>query len=227
MEGCNYLLAVDVDMNTVSGYEMSSWEQGYGDFLITPDATTLRRAPWLPSSAMVQCDLSWLDGTPVRQSPRQVLRAQVDEAQRLGFTALGGTELEFIVFRDSFQDAFDANYQGLTGSTRYNVDYSILGTSEDEPLMRDIRNAMYGAGLTVESSKGECNFGQHEIALPLRRGAADRGQPRGVQGRGEGAGGEARQVADLHGQVRRARGQLVPRAHEPAGHGRRDRVRRR
>jgi glutamine synthetase len=103
MEGCNYLLAVDVDMNTVSGYEMSSWEQGYGDFIITPDATTLRRAPWLPSSAMVQCDLSWLDGTPVRQSPRQVLRAQVDEAQRLGFTALGGTELEFIVFRDSFR----------------------------------------------------------------------------------------------------------------------------
>ena len=152
-------------MNTVSGYEMSSWEHGYGDFVITPDATTLRRAPWLPASAMVQCDLSWLDGTPVRQSPRQMLRAQVDEAQRLGFTALGGTELEFIVFGDSFQDAFDANYQGLTGSTRYNVDYSILGTSEDEPLMRDIRNAMYGAGLTVESSKGECNFGQHEIAF--------------------------------------------------------------
>ena len=165
MEGCNYLLAVDVDMNTVSGYEMSSWEQGYGDFLITPDLTTLRRAPWLPSSAMIQCDLSWLDGTPVRQSPRQVLRAQADEARRLGFTALGGTELEFIVFRDSFQEAFDANYQGLTGSTRYNVDYSILGTSADEPLMRDIRNAMYGAGLTVESSKGECNFGQHEIAF--------------------------------------------------------------
>src|SRR5689334_3964837 len=165
MEGCNYLLAVDVDMNTVSGYEMSSWEQGYGDFLITPDLTTLRRAPWLPSSAMVQCDLSWLDGTPVRQSPRQVLRAQTDEARRLGFTALGGTELEFIVFRDSFQEAFDANYQGLTGSTRYNVDYSILGTSGDEPLMRDIRNAMYGAGLTVESSKGECNLGQHEIAF--------------------------------------------------------------
>jgi glutamine synthetase len=165
MEGCNYLLAVDVEMNTVSGYEMSSWEQGYGDFVITPDLSTLRLAPWLPSSAMVQCDLGWLDGTPVRQSPRQVLRAQVEEAQRLGFTALGGTELEFIVFRDSFQEAFDANYHGLTGSTRYNVDYSILGTSGDEPLMRDIRNAMYGAGLTVESSKGECNLGQHEIAF--------------------------------------------------------------
>jgi glutamine synthetase len=165
MEGCNYLLAVDVEMNTVSGFEISSWEQGYGDFQITPDPATLRLAPWVPGSAMVQCDLSWLDGTPVRQSPRQVLRAQVDEAQRLGFAAFGATELEFIVFRDSFQQASDADYHGLTGSTRYNVDYSILGTSADEPLMRDIRNAMYGAGLTVESSKGECNFGQHEIAF--------------------------------------------------------------
>jgi glutamine synthetase len=169
MEGCNYLLAVDVEMNTVSGYEISSWEQGYGDFLITPDLGTLRLAPWLPTSAMVQCDLSWLDGTPVRQSPRQVLRAQADEAQRLGFTAYGATELEFIVFADSFQEAFDAGYQGLTGSTRYNVDYSILGTSGDEPLMREIRNAMYGAGLTVESSKGECNLGQHEIAFKYDR----------------------------------------------------------
>ena len=165
MEGCNYLLAVDVEMNTVSGYEISSWEQGYGDFVITPDPATLRAAPWLPSSAMVQCDLSWLDGTPVRQSPRQVLRAQTDEAARLGFTPFGATELEFIVFTDSYQQAFDADYHGLTGSTRYNVDYSILGTSGDEPLMRDIRNAMYGAGLVVESSKGECNFGQHEIAF--------------------------------------------------------------
>jgi glutamine synthetase len=165
MEGCNYLLAVDVEMNTVSGYEISSWEQGYGDFVITPDPATLRAAPWLPSSAMVQCDLSWLDGTPVRQSPRQVLRAQVDEAARLGFTPFGATELEFIVFADSYQQAFDADYHGLTGSTRYNVDYSILGTSGDEPLMRDIRNAMYGAGLSVESSKGECNLGQHEIAF--------------------------------------------------------------
>jgi len=164
-EGCNYLLAVDVEMNTVSGYDISSWERGYGDFVLTPEMGTLRVAPWLPGSAMVQCDLSWLDGTPVRQSPRQVLQAQVEEAARLGFVAYGGTELEFIVFADSFQQAFDAGYSGLTGSTRYNVDYSILGTSEDEPLMRDIRNAMYGAGLVVESSKGECNLGQHEIAF--------------------------------------------------------------
>ena len=164
-EGCNYLLAVDVEMNTVSGYEISSWERGYGDFVLTPDTGTLRLAPWLPGSAMVQCDLSWLDGAPVRQSPRQVLAHQVEEAARLGYAAHGATELEFIVFADSFQQAFDAGYQGLTGSTRYNVDYSILGTSGDEPLMRDIRNAMYAAGLAVESSKGECNLGQHEIAF--------------------------------------------------------------
>jgi glutamine synthetase len=169
MEGCNYLLAVDVEMNTVSGYEISSWERGYGDFLITPDPDTLRMAPWAPGSAMVQCDLAWLDGTPVRQSPRQVLRAQAEEAAAAGFEPFGATELEFIVFADSFQEAFDADYRGLTGSTRYNVDYSILGTSGDEPLMRDIRNAMYDAGLTVESSKGECNLGQHEIAFKYDR----------------------------------------------------------
>jgi glutamine synthetase len=169
MEGCNYLLAVDVDMNTVSGYEISSWDKGYGDFVIAPDPSTLRMAPWAPGSAMVQCDLAWLDGTPVRQSPRQVLRAQVEEAAVAGFEPYGATELEFIVFADSFQEAFDAGYQGLTGSTRYNVDYSILGTSGDEPLMREIRNAMYGAGLTVESSKGECNLGQHEIAFKYDR----------------------------------------------------------
>jgi glutamine synthetase len=169
MEGCNYLLAVDVDMNTVSGYEISSWDKGYGDFVIAPDPSTLRMAPWAPGSAMVQCDLAWLDGTPVRQSPRQVLRAQVEEAAAAGFEPYGATELEFIVFADSFQEAFDAGYQGLTGSTRYNVDYSILGTSGDEPLMREIRNAMYGAGLTVESSKGECNLGQHEIAFKYDR----------------------------------------------------------
>ena len=169
MEGCNYLLAVDVEMNTVSGYDISSWEQGYGDFLIKPDMSTLRAAPWQPGTVMVQCDLAWLDGTPVRQSPRQVLQAQVQEATELGCVPFGATELEFIVFNGTYQEAFDANFQGLRGSTRYNVDYSILGTSSDEPLIRDIRNTMYNAGLTVESSKGECNFGQHEIAFKYDR----------------------------------------------------------
>ncbi len=164
-EACNYLLAVDVDMNTVDGYAISSWEKGYGDFLLRPDFSTLRATPWLDASVMVQCDVLWLDGAPVRQSPRQILAAQVARAAELGYTALSGTELEFIVFDDSYEQAWDRGYRDLTPSNRYNVDYSILGTTRVEPLLRDIRNAMYAAGLTVESAKGECNLGQHEIAF--------------------------------------------------------------
>ena len=165
-EGCNYMLAVDVDMNTVDGYAISSWEQGYGDMMFDLDLTTLRRTPGQPYSATVQCDLSWLDGRGlVRPSPRSVLHSQVDAAAELGFVALAGTELEFIVFEDTYDRAWDQRYHGLTGANRYNVDYSILGGTKVEPLLREIRNEMYAAGVTVESAKGECNPGQHEIAF--------------------------------------------------------------
>jgi glutamine synthetase len=165
IEACTYLLAVDVDMRTVSGYEHSSWETGYGDFVVRPDMNTLRAAPWLPGTAMVQCDLLWHDGKPVRQSPRQVLRAQVAEAQQMGVVAMASTELEFIVFNGTYQQAWESQYSNLRPATRYNVDYSILGTTDVEPLLRDIRNTMYNAGLTVESSKGECNLGQQEVTF--------------------------------------------------------------
>ncbi len=165
-EACNYLLAVDVDMNTVRGYEMSSWERGYGDFALVPDLTTLRLATWLPATAMVQCDVLWLDGvTPVAPSPRQVLRRQAEAAAAQGFDVLAATELEFLVFEDSYEAAWDDGYRALTPTNRYNVDYSILGTTKVEPLLRDIRNHMDAAGLVVESAKGECNLGQHEIAF--------------------------------------------------------------
>ncbi len=165
-EGCNYLLAVDVDMNTVDGYAISSWERGYGDMMFDLDLSTLRRTPGAPHSATIQCDLSWLDGSgPVRQSPRQVLKAQVDKAAGMGFRAFCGTELEFIVFEDSFDTAWDRGYRGMTPANRYNVDYSILGGDRVEPLLREIRNEMYAAGATVEGAKGECNLGQHEIAF--------------------------------------------------------------
>jgi glutamine synthetase len=165
-EGCNYLLAVDVDMNTVDGYAISSWERGYGDMLFDLDLSTLRRTPGAPHSATIQCDLAWLDGGgPVRQSPRQVLKAQVDRAAEMGFRAYCGTELEFIVFEDSYDRAWDQGYRGLTPANRYNVDYSILGGDRVEPLLREIRNEMYAAGATVEGAKGECNLGQHEIAF--------------------------------------------------------------
>jgi glutamine synthetase len=162
-EACNYLLAVDVEMNTVEGYAMSSWSRGYGDFVMAPDLDTLMPVPWLEGTALCLVDLQWQDGTDVVASPRQVLRRQLERLAERGWTANAGSELEFILFEDSYEAAWDKGYTGLTPANRYNVDYSILGTTKVEPLLRAIRNAMTGAGMRVEDSKGECNFGQHEI----------------------------------------------------------------
>ncbi|OZM78623.1 glutamine synthetase [Pseudonocardia sp. MH-G8] len=164
-EACNYLLAVDVDMNTVDGFAMSSWETGYGDFVLVPDMATLRRVPWHEGTALVLCDLRWADGAPVIASPRQILRAQLDRLAAHGLTADVGTELEFMLFADSFDTAWRKAYHNLEPANLYNVDYSMLGTSRVEPLLRRIRNGMAGAGMVVESAKGECNLGQHEIAF--------------------------------------------------------------
>ncbi|MFD8420924.1 glutamine synthetase family protein [Streptomyces sp. NPDC059466] len=164
-EGCNYLLAVDTEMNTVDGYAMSSWERGYGDFAMHPDPATLRRVPWNAGTALLIADLAWNDGSPVVAAPRQILRRQLDRLAERGLTAQVGTELEFIVFKDTYEQAWDARYRGLTPANQYNIDYSVLGTGRIEPLLRRIRNEMQAAGLTVESAKGECNPGQHEIAF--------------------------------------------------------------
>jgi glutamine synthetase len=164
-EGCNYLLAVDVDMNTVDGYSISSWEKGYGDMEFVLDLDTIRLLPHHPATAMVQCDLAWFDHKPVVQSPRAVLRRQVEQAADAGFVALAGTELEFILFDTSYEDAWDSGYRSLQPANRYNVDYSILGTSRVEPFLRDLRNSTYAAGMNVEGAKGECNFGQHEVGF--------------------------------------------------------------
>ena len=164
-EGCNYLLAVDVDMNTVDGYAMSSWSSGYGDFVMQPDLSTLRPIPWQDGTVLVLADLRWEDGTDVVASPRQVLARQTARLAEAGMAAYVGTELEFIVFRDTYEQAWTAGYRNLTPANQYNVDYSMLGTARIEPLLRRIRNCMTGAGLVVESAKGECNLGQHEIAF--------------------------------------------------------------
>jgi len=164
-EGCNYLLAVDIDMNTVGGYEMSSWERGYGDFVMKPDLGTLRRVPWQEGTVALLADLQWEDGSDVVASPRQILRRQLDRLSSQGMRAFVGTELEFIVFNDTYEQAWAKAYRDLTPVNLYNVDYSMLGTARIEPLLRRIRNDMTGAGLTVESAKGECNLGQHEIAF--------------------------------------------------------------
>jgi glutamine synthetase len=165
IEGCNYLLAVDVEMNTVDGYAMSSWERGYGDFVLTPDMSTLRRIPWYEATALVLADLGWHDGAPVVASPRQILKAQVGRLAERGWQAMVGTELEFIVYATSYEEAQASGFRDLVPVNRYNVDYSILGTSRIEPLLRKLTNGMAGAGLQVESAKGECNLGQHEIAF--------------------------------------------------------------
>jgi glutamine synthetase len=162
-EGCNYLLAVDVDMNTVDGYAMSSWDRGYGDFVMKPDFDTLRDVPWHEGTAMLMADLVWEDGSDVVASPRQILRRQLARLAERGWKATAGTELEFIVFRDTYEDAWRKAYRDLDPANLYNVDYSMLGTARVEPLIRRIRNSMTAAGLQVENSKGECNFGQHEI----------------------------------------------------------------
>ncbi len=164
-EGCNYLLAVDIDMNTVDGYAISSWEKGYGDMEFVPDYDTIRLLPHLPGSALVQCDLVWLDHAPVPQSPRTILKTQLDRVAERGMVALAGTELEFIAFDTSYEEAHDRRWRDLTPVNQYNVDYSILGTARIEPLLRDLRNTMYAAGLDVEGAKGECNFGQHEVGF--------------------------------------------------------------
>jgi glutamine synthetase len=168
-EGCSYLLAVDVEMNTVDGYQLSSWDQGYGDFAMRPDLATLRRVPWHPGTAMVFSDLEWHAGSPVTAAPRSVLRTQCERLARHDLQAMVGTELEFLVFRDTYEHAFTTRYAGLTPANQYNVDYSLQGTGRIEPLLRRIRTEMTGAGMRVESAKGECNPGQHEIAFRYDR----------------------------------------------------------
>ncbi len=166
-EACNYLLAVDVDMATVDGYAISSWENGYGDFVLRPDLSTLRLVPWQPGTALVLCDVEHVEPArkPVTVSPRQILRAQLARLAERGLRAYVGTELEFLVFDDSYEDAWNSGYRDLRPANQYNVDYSMLGTARIEPLLRRIRNEMAGAGLYVESGKGECSPGQHEIAF--------------------------------------------------------------
>jgi len=164
-ECCNYLLAVDIENNTIQGYSHASWDTGYGDMVMVPDMSTLRMAPWLPGSVMVTCDLQSTEHEEVGPSPRGILKRQIARLAEMGLTAHVGTELEFIVFDNSYREAFAMGYRGLTPSTDYNVDYDLLASTRVEPLLREIRNQMDAAGMYCEGVKGECNYGQQEIAF--------------------------------------------------------------
>jgi glutamine synthetase len=163
VEGCNYLLALDMEMDPIPGYSIASWDQGYGDFGMRPDLDTLRRIPWLEGTALVLCDVVWHDGSPVVPSPRQVLKAQVERARSAGYEPMVGSELEFYLLRESYSEAHAKHYRDLRPSVPYILDYHVLATTFDEPLLRQIRNGMQAAGIPVESSKGEAWPGQQEV----------------------------------------------------------------
>ncbi|MFY9782572.1 MAG: glutamine synthetase family protein [Acidimicrobiales bacterium] len=165
VEGCSYLLASDVDMNTVDGFALTSWERGYGDLAFKADFSSTRRVPWHEKTVFIFADVETVEGESVAVSPRQILQRQVDRLTERGWIGLTGTELEFIVFEDSYAEAWDLGYRHLTPANQYNVDYSLLGTSRVEPLLGRVRRSMRDAGMIVESLKGECNYGQHEIAF--------------------------------------------------------------
>ncbi|MGP3948593.1 glutamine synthetase family protein [Streptomyces sp. 7N604] len=162
---CVYLLASDVEMGTGPGYAIDAWNIGFGDFELRPDATTLRTLPWDPGTALVLADAVWPGGDPVEVAPRQVLRGQLDRLAERGLTAFAGTELEFLIFRGSYRQAWDRRYHGLETGTAYNVDYSLQGLAEIEPVVRRIRREMVRAGLTMETARGECHAGQYEIVF--------------------------------------------------------------
>jgi glutamine synthetase len=160
---CNYLLALDMEMDPVPGYELANWESGYGDFTLVPDLATLRRIPWLEGTALVLCDVAAEDGTPISVAPRQILLRQYERAHAAGYLPMLASELEFYLYRESFEEAASKGYRGLTPTIPYVMDYHVLATSRDEDFMREVRLGMQGAGIPVEFSKGEAWHGQHEV----------------------------------------------------------------
>lgn len=161
---CNYVLATDMEMNTVQGYKATSWQAGYGDLVMKPDLATLRPLPWLPGTALVICDL--LDHhthAEVPHSPRAILKRQVARAQAMGLTPIMATELEFYIFENSYESLRDKGFADLAAISAYNEDYHIFQTTKEEEVMRALRNGLYAAGIPVECSKGEAEAGQEEI----------------------------------------------------------------
>lgn len=161
---CNYLLATDMEMYTVEGYASTSWEKGYGDYTMVPDISTLRRIPWLEGTALVICDvLDHHTHAEVAHSPRAILKKQVARAAGHDLVPMMASELEFFLFKESFDQAQAKGYRDMDTISAYNEDYHILQTTKEEHVMRAIRNGLKGAGIPVENSKGEAEAGQEEI----------------------------------------------------------------
>ena len=203
-EGCNYLLAVDVDMNTVEGYRMSSWDKGYGDFVMQPDFSTLRLLPWQEGTAFLYADLVWEDGSDVVASPRQILKRQTARLAERDLVAMVGTELEFIVFNDTYEALWSSGYRDLHPANLYNVDYSVLGTARIEPLLRRIRLGDGGRGPAGRVGQGRVQPRAARDRVQVHRRAGHLRQPLPLQDRGQGDRRPGGHVAHVHGQVRRA-----------------------
>lgn len=166
LHACSYLLTVDTEMEPLPGFDLTSWEKGYGDFQMVPDFLTLRLATWLEKTALVICDVADEDtGRPVAEAPRNILRRQIERAEEKGFDFYTGTELEFYLFQGDYREAREGSYRELEAATDYIIDYHILASTYDEPVLHDIRNHLNGSGIPVEFSKGEWGKGQHEINL--------------------------------------------------------------
>ena len=176
VHACIYLFTVDMEMEPLPGFALTSWQRGYGDMTMVPDLSTLRRIPWLEATALVFCDVYDDDGQPIEEAPRRVLRRQVERAAALGYVVKTAAELELYCFKESFEEARSKRYQSLTPVSAYLEDYHILQTTKEEPLVRAIRNGMEAAGVPIETSKGEWGRGQEEINLAYAEAleAADR-----------------------------------------------------
>jgi glutamine synthetase len=165
IHACIYLFTVDMEMEPLPGFTLTSWERGYGDMKMVPDLATLRLIPWLPRTALVFCDVYTEEGEPIEEAPRWILKRQIERARGRGYVVKTAAELELYCFKESFEEARARRYQNLTPVSAYLEDYHILQTTKEEPLIRAIRNGMEGAGVPVETSKGEWGRGQEEINL--------------------------------------------------------------
>jgi glutamine synthetase len=230
--GCNYLLTVNLEMDPLDGFKVANWNAGFGDFTLQPDLDTLRIIPWQAATALVICDHLKHDGSRVEESPRSVLRRQLDLLKQQGLTCYCASELEFYLFNQTYHSAFTSGYRDLQPASDYRIDYHLMQPTRDEPLLRAIRNGMTAARVPVESSKGEWSRGQHEInfiytePLPMadmhvlfKQGVKEIAEQHGkaVSFMAKYAPGEAGNSCHIHMSIWRGRQSLFPGAKGSVG----------